>query len=235
MSIASRSQRVLSLVFCLFVALGPSSAFAQATAGNPTLDKHLSRIDLGISGIGSFTKNVSGINNLGVKIDQVPGSTLGALITVRYTKAPYLGLEFNYTYARYTQKFRCNTGTPKFPCNPGEDIYYTGGIQNNVSEYSLGYVIHPPHQLLGASPFIAVGAGTTAFRPTKGGGQSLINQARATYYYSAGLEKELSPHFGIRAQFRQAFFKAPDFGTNLLTIQKQTWTIEPGIGFVIHF
>jgi hypothetical protein len=226
MSIASRSQRVLSLVFCLFAALTVSSA-AQAPSSNPKLDKHLSRIDFAVNGIGIFTKDVTGTNYLNADITQHTGSTLGALITIRYTKSPYIGGEFNYTYSRYTQTFR-QAGTNDF-------IYYTGGIQNNVSEYSLGYVIHPPHSILGASPFVAVGAGTTAFRPTKGGGQSLINQARATYYYSAGLEKELSPHFGIRAQFRQAFFKAPDFGTNLLTLQKHTWTIEPGIGFVIHF
>ena len=27
----------------------------------------------------------------------------------------------------------------------------------------------------------------------------------------------------------------PDFGQNFLFINKQTWTIEPGVGFVIHF
>jgi|UPI00047C5D9B opacity protein-like surface antigen len=235
MSIVSRPLRVWSLVFCLFAALGASSASAQATGGNPTLDKHLSRIDLGISGIGSLTKDVSGINNLGVKIDQVPSSTLGALVTVRYTKSPYMGLEFNYTYARYTQKFRCNTGTQNFPCTPGADIYFPGGVQNNASEYSFGYVIHPPHEFFGAKPFISLGAGTTAFRPTTRGGQGLHSRARMTYFYAAGLEKELTPHFALRAQFRQAFFKAPDFGENLLTIQQHTWTIEPGVGFVIHF
>jgi hypothetical protein len=225
MSIASRSQRVLSLVFCLFAALTVSSA-AQATSSNPTLDKHLSRIDFAVNGIGIFTKDVTGTNYLNTSFTQHTGSTLGALITVRYTKSPYVGGEFNYTYSRYTQSFRQPDGT---------DYAIVGGVQNNVSEYSLGYVIHPPHQILGASPFIAVGAGSTAFRPTTGGGQSLNSQARATYYYAAGLEKELNPHFGIRAQFRQAFFKAPDFGQNFLTIQKQTWTIEPGFGFVIHF
>jgi hypothetical protein len=229
MSIVSRSQRVLSLVFCLFAALTVSSV-AQATSSNPTLDKHLSRLDLAINGMGVFTKDVTGTNYLGTSFTQHTGSTLGALITVRYTISPYLGFEGNYTYSRYTQSFRqpgVTTGTG--------DVYILGGVQNNVSEYSLGYVAHPPHQILGASPFLAVGAGSTAFRPTKGGGQSLNSQARATYYYAAGLEKEISPHFGVRAQFRQAFFKAPDFGQNYLTIQKQTWSIEPGFGFVIHF
>jgi outer membrane protein with beta-barrel domain len=230
MSIVSRPLRVWSLAFCLFATFAAPSVRAQATSGNPTLDKHLSRLDFAASGIGSFTKDVSGTNYLGVNFTQHTGSTLGALITLRYTKSPYIGGEFNYSYARYTQNFR-----QPAPGGGTNDVYIVGGVQNNASEYSLGYVIHPPHEFFGTKPFIAVGAGSTAFRPTTNGGQGLRVQARATYYYAAGLEKELTPHFGLRAQFRQAFFKAPDFGENFLTIQKQTWTIEPGFGFVIHF
>jgi hypothetical protein len=216
---------VWSLFFCLFAIFSATIAKAQATSGNPTLDRHLSRLDLAVSGIGSFTKDVSGTNYLGAKLDQNAGSTLGALITIRYTRSPYVGGEFNYTYARYTQNLS----------NIPPPTYIPGGVQNNASEYSLGYVMHPNREFLGAKPFIALGAGSTAFRPTPLGGESLHSQARATYYYAVGLEKQLTPHFGLRAQFRQAFFKAPDFGQNFLTIQQQTWTIEPGFGFVIHF
>jgi hypothetical protein len=56
-----------------------------------------------------------------------------------------------------------------------------------------------------------------------------------TYYYAVGVEKDLTEHFGVRAQLRQTFFKAPDFGQNYLTIQQQTWTWEPGFGFTAHF
>ena len=226
MSIVSRPLCVWSLVFCLSLAFTASSASAQVTPGNPTLDRHLSRLDLAINGIGSFNKSTSGTNYLGVNVDQVPGNTLGALITVRYTKSPLFGLEFNYSYARYTQKFRDNTGA---------DIYFPGGIQNNASEYSFGYVIHPPREFFGAKPFVSLGAGATAFRPTTSGGQGLYSRARMTYFYAVGLEKDLTPHFGIRGQLRQTFFKAPDFGQNILTLQQQTWTIEPGAGIVIHF
>jgi hypothetical protein len=56
------------------------------------------------------------------------------------------------------------------------------------------------------------------------------------YYYDGGLEDSLfTPHFGVRLQFRQVFFKAPDFGQNYLTIQQHTSTIEPGIGFYLKF
>lgn len=231
MSIVSRPLRVWSLVFCLFLILADSSAHAQATGGNPTLNRYLSRIDLGFSAIGSFTKDVKGTNNRNDSFEQNTGDTLGALISVRYTKSPYLGLEFNYSYARFTQKYQ-------IPQPDGSIVWYAGligGVQANANEYSFGYVAHPPHQLLGTKPFLAAGLGTTAFRPTPGGGQSLFSRARMTYYYAAGVEKDLTPHFGLRAQFRQTFYKAPDFGVDYLFLNKQTWTIEPGVGFVIHF
>jgi opacity protein-like surface antigen len=220
MSIVSRPLRAWSVVFCLFATLAAPVAHGQATSGNPALEKQLSRIDFAANGIGSFTKGVTGTNYLGVKLTQDGSNTFGALVTVRYTVSPYLGGEFNYTYARYTQNF---------------SQYIVGGAQTNASEYSLGYVAHPPHPIFGTKPFIAGGAGSTAFRPTPGGGQGLKAQARMTYYYAAGLEKDLTEHFGVRAQIRQSFFKAPDFGQNYLTIQQHTWTFEPGFGFVFRF
>ena len=62
------------------------------------------------------------------------------------------------------------------------------------------------------------------------------HQARAAYYYSIGAENTVfSSHFGVRAQFRQVFFLAPDFGQNYLTIKHRTSTFEPGFGFFLRF
>jgi hypothetical protein len=230
MSNVSRALLVRSLVFCLFATLAAPAVRAQATSGNPALDKQLSRLDLAISGVGMFTKDVTGINKKhGATVTQNASNTLGALITIRYTKSPWIGGEFNYGYARYTQNFTNTTNALI------DHQYIVGGAQTNANEYTLGYVAHPPHLILGAQPFIAGGAGSTAFRPTPGGGQGLPVQARMTYYYGVGVEKLVLEHFGFRAQVRQTFFKAPDFGQDYLTIQQRTSTFEPGIGFFIKF
>ncbi len=153
-----------------------------------------------------------------------PGNTAGAVVTLRYTVSPWVGLEFNYGYSRYTDTF-----TP-FGSQPN------GGVQQNASEYTFGYVVHAKKQYFGLTPFASGGAGTTVFRPTPGGGLALPEQARATYFASVGAETTvLSPHFGVRAQYRQVFFKAPDFETNYLTIQQHTTTYEPGFGFFLRF
>ena len=141
-------------------------------------------------GTGEFTNSVTGTNYLGVKLTQQPSNTLGALVTVRYIKSPLVGFEFNYGYARYTQNY---------------SNYINGGAQTNANEYTVGYVAHTP-KILGIGTFVSGGAGSMSFKGTPGGGQGLPTQARAAYYYAAGFEDSiLSPHFGIRAQFRQVF------------------------------
>ncbi len=231
-----RPSCVQSVLLCLLLTAAGSTAKAQTTSQNPALDRQLSRIDLSVVGLGIFNKDSNGIapvasnpgsSNPGTvptHVNLSPGNTAGALLTLRYTISPYVGFEGNYGYSRYTDTF-----TP-FGVQPN------GGVQQNASEYTLGYVVHTRKQHFGVTPFVSGGLGTTVFRPTPGGGLGLPEQARATYYGSVGVETTvLSPHFGIRAQYRQVFFKAPDFETNYLTIQQHTTTYEPGFGFFLRF
>ncbi len=225
MSSVSRPLGVRSLVFCLAACLtafmATAAAHAQATTGTSSLDRLLDRTDFAISGVGSFTKDVSGTNaQYNQPLDHNTSNTFGALITFRYTKSPYVGGEFNIGYARYTHNF---------------SDYIIGGAQTNTFEYTLGYVAHPPHQFLGAQPFIGGGGGLLYFHPTSGGGQGLPNQGAGTIYYTVGAEKTLFTHFGVRAQFRELFYLSPDFYQNYLNIDKHTTTFEPGLGFYLHF
>jgi hypothetical protein len=224
----SRPSWVRSVLFCLLLTAAGTIAKAQTTSQNPALDRQLSRIDLGILGVGVFNKDsngtatVNGVPNTAVNLS--PGNTAGAVVNLRYTVSPFVGFEFNYGYARYTDTF-----TP-FGAQPNS------GVQQNANEYTLGYVVHAKKQYFGVTPFASAGLGTMVFRPTPGGGLALPEQARAVYYGSVGVEKiVLSPHFGLRFQYRQLFFKAPDFETNYLTIQQHTTTFEPGFGFFLRF
>lgn len=205
-----------TLLFCLSSSFLVSTARAQVTA----TQRQLQRLDLAVSGIGVFTKGVQGTNYQGVSVTQDASNTLGALVTIRYTKSPLLGVEANYSYSRFTEKY---------------SGYIVGGAQTNASEYTVGYVAHGP-TLLGLQTFASGGVGTIAFRPTPFGGQGLPARARLAFYYAVGLEQPVfSSHFGVRAQFRQIFYKAPDFDQNYLTINQRTFTSEPAIGFYLHY
>ncbi|WP_158823697.1 hypothetical protein [Granulicella sp. S156] len=213
-----------------------ASTFGSAGAQQVSLlDRQLSRMDFGISGAGLFNKNVSGpvistaLYNCGTATDRQacpltlsPSNTIGGVFTIRYIVKPLVGFEFNYGYARYTENFASQP--------------VTFGAQTRASEYTLGYIYTPAYKFFGFQPFVSGGAGATEFKPTPHGGEGLPEQARATYYYSAGLQQEyFSSHFGFRASFRQLFFLAPDFGQNYLTILKHTTSTEPTIGFYLRY
>jgi hypothetical protein len=227
-----RSSCVWTLLLCLLATLAAPTAKAQESQ-HPALDKQLDRVDLAVSGVGSLNRNSSGtavVDGEPTTVDLHPGNTVGVLVTLRYIKSPLLGFELNYGQARYTDTF-----TPFGILPPPGQPPVGAGVQQNTAEYTVGYVAHL-HPLFGVKPFAAAGLGTLAFRPTPGGGEGLIKQARAGYYYAIGAEQTVfSPHFGIRVQIRQVFFKAPDFETNYLTIQQHTSTFEPGVGFFLRF
>jgi hypothetical protein len=205
-----------------------TSALAQTDAGLPetSLQKQLHKLDLGISGVGIYNTTVSGpvsspVANQGSStVTQYGSNTAGAIVTIRYVAKPYVGFEFNYGYARYTENYSVA---------PSQ-------IQTKATEYTFGYLATPPHPIFGLQPYLGAGAGTQAFKPTAHGGQGAPEQARATYYYTAGIQKALGEgHFGLRAGFRELFFIDPDFGQNYLTITKRANTYEPQVGFFLRY
>lgn len=221
----SRPWSVRNLFFCLSLIASVSASTAHAQAPQTEWDRQLDRLELGATAIGIITPGVSGTNTLNppnqMHITQDGSTTVGVLGTLRYTKSPLIGLEGNYSFARYTENF---------------SAYIIGGAQTRVNEYSLGWVFHLPN-LFTTQPYVSLGAGTTAFHPTGGGGQGLPFQYRATYYYNVGLDKALfgSKSFGARIAMREVFFKAPDFGQNYLTINQHATTFEPSLGFYLKF
>jgi hypothetical protein len=228
--------RKASLIFAaalVLSSLGSAAAFAQTATPETPLTRQLERLNLGISGVGIFNTTVTGpviplASNTGKSITQYGSNTLGALVSIGYTAKPYLGFEFNGGYARYTENY---TGAGSVVCCTTNDFQ----IQTQADEFTLGYVAHPPHPIFGFQPFLGAGGGSIEFKPTAHGGEGADNHARAVYYYSAGLQKDITPNFGIRAGFRELFFLDPDYGLNYLTILKHANTYEPSAGFYLRY
>lgn len=232
--LAPRSHHVLIrkvLPVLAAVAFSVATLHAQETTVTP-FQKQFQRLDLGVTAAALLNKSVSGpVNaktsapNQGKIVGDAPSNTVGAIATLRYVARPFVGFEFNYGYARYTQNY---SNVPGQASNIG--------AQANATEYTFGYLVTPNHQIFGLEPFISAGAGVTAFRPTPGGGLGFNPQARATYYYNVGLQHQFpDSHFGARAGFRQTIFLAPDFGQNYLTILQRTSSSQPYLGFFLKF
>jgi hypothetical protein len=230
-------RKAFPLLAVLLFASTVTASHAQTEAPPTPLEKQLEKLDLSVSGIGVYNNKVSGTvvtdlgaTNEGEALTQFGSNTLGALATIHYPAKPYFGLELNYSFARYTENFE----------GPAITSFLPSGItkfqvQTKVNEYTFGYLITPPYTIFGLHPFASAGFGPQGFKPTPGGGQEEPEKARATYYYSLGFSKEVSPHFGLRAGFRELFFLDPDFGQNYLTILKHSTTLEPFAGFYLRY
>jgi len=210
---------VLSSSLCI-------SASAQSTP-QTSRQRLLSHFDGALSGTAVFTKSSTGTASSPAlpqpySLTTSASNTAGALLTLRASKTPWIGLEANYGYARFSEKYNC--------CG------LQGGLQTSAHEFTFGWLFKPQYDFHGTHPYAAVGAGTMAFRPTKNGGQGLQTQARAVYYYNVGVDAPVfGPNAGIRAGFRQLFYLAPDFGQNYITAKSRTFTSEPTVGFYYHF
>jgi len=213
---------VLSLAAILAAAL-PVAARAQTEARPLTpFERQMARVDLGLTASGQITPSDTGTTTY-PQVETIvnkASTTVGFLATLRWIKSPLIGFEGNFSQARFNENF----------------TNLIGGAQTKVNEETLGYVAHTPKKIFGVQPFGGVGLGTIAFHPTRDGGQGLPFQYRAVYYYSVGLDAPLlGPNFGLRLNFREIFYKAPDFIQNYLTIQQHTTTYEPGVGFYLRF
>jgi len=179
-SLRSNTRRPARFVAGLALLAAPllclHAANAQSTPMTP-FDRFADKFELGVSASGEITKDTAGpvlataASNYGFNLTLKPSTTVGYLVNLRYTAKPYVGLELNYDVARYTENFN----------------YAPVTVQTQAAEYTIGYVIHPPHVFFGLHPFVSGGAGATAFRPTKGGGEGLPNKARMTYFGDAGV------------------------------------------------
>jgi opacity protein-like surface antigen len=234
-------RKALLLLPAVLLAFCFLSASAQTQTPQTPLMRQLSRVDLGVSGAGMFTGTVSGpvaltsapnccpvnqpncVTAGGVCptiLSQQTSNTLGALVNIRYIVKPYIGFEFNGTYARYTENY---SSTAPYQ------------IQTRADEYTLGYLVTPAITIGGLSPYASAGVGTLEFKPTAHGGQGQLSQGRLAYYYSAGVQKDLNSSFGLRVGVRQTFFMDPDFFANYLTLNKRTSSFEPTAGFYLRF
>ena len=216
-------------LFAAFALAACAAAAAQSSVDTP-VSRQLAKIDIALSGAGQFTSNTNGTTGPNQTVTLSPSNTVGVLFTARYVAKPLIGLEFNYTYARYSENFNFTNIAPNSSGTTFLDA------QTNVSEYTFGYLVHTPKEYFGVQPFASVGAGSLAFRPTKNGGEGFTPQARAAYYYSIGAEQLIyGQHVGARLAFRQVFALAPDFETTYLRDHQHAVTSEPTLGFFLRF
>ena len=148
---------------------------------NPALDKQLSRIDLGVVGLGIFNQNSNGTAIINRKrphtVNLNPSNTAGALVTLRY---------ISLTLRRLRSSTTATPATPR----PSPPSAHSPSAASSRTPTSTPWDTSPilPKAVLRIDPLCLWRGWHDRLPAHPRRRPGLPAQARATYYYSVGVE-----------------------------------------------
>jgi len=179
-----------------------------------------SRQDISISGTGIIEPFIASSTDVQVHSNYA----LGALVSYRFMLTPSSAVEANYSVT-YQNKINYLVGnTNKYQ------------VLTRTQEMSAAYV--RSFNFRKYNPFIEAGPGALVFLPIRNSGTTSLDVKQQTdigAIYGAGIAREISPSFDIRAEFRGMVTKVPTFGDTSLTTNKWYNIYNPVIGVAYHF
>jgi opacity protein-like surface antigen len=178
--------------------------------------------DVSASVYGTFNNGTRGNGT----IQNTPNSG-GGMIGVRHVFNPLVGLEVDFGINPSKQSLSPDTATCGFRC---------GNQPLNVSATAIAasadYVVSAKFGNL--RPFGLVGLGFV-FTNTSGTEIGLNSLSRPAYLGGGGTDVDLTPHVGLRVQYRVNVYKAPDVDRGYSPTGAYVYTQEPMVGAFFRF
>jgi hypothetical protein len=194
------------------VSVGATGNYATTLSSNPS----------------TVTTNnvVSGVNltNTYSGQQQYITSSLGFLTSLQFHPVPWAGVELNYGYEHYSERYSYNRATVA--------ATQLSSIPTTTHEATAAYQFHPKR--IPFQPFVNIGGGAIDFVPTQGGGH---NQWRGAGLVEAGFEIPMTPKhkLALRLEGRGLFYRAPNFGNTVISTRSWRASAEPSASFVYRF
>src|SRR5580692_3514185 len=237
--------RSISLLVLIFLALTSAlcldlnaqpSATTRDTNFRPGVD-----VAGGISGQMTFARNPVAVNTEGnFTIESEKSQSLspsaGALFTFHQAMKPYLGYNVSFNYTSLKQSYSQGSATinPNGSTTPLSFAAYT--FNARMYELTVAYAFSGP-RFKRFRTFGQFGGGGLFFQPTQA--TFAKEQTRPAMVFGVGVERDLSDHFSIRAEYRGLFYKGPDYQIDRPAYIPQqrlfTVTNEPTISLVYRF
>lgn len=198
----------------LSVSVGATGNFVTPLTTNPSTTIFNSVVPPGIT----LTNTIS-------NQQQYITSSLGFLTSVQFHPVAWAGIEMNYGYQHYSERFGYNLAS-----TPTTQV---ASVPTTTHEATAAYQFHPKH--IPFQPFVNVGGGAIDFVPTNGGGS---NQWRAAGLVETGFEIAMprtQRKLALRLQGRGLFYRAPNFNNALLSTRSWRVSSEPSASFVYRF
>lgn len=200
-----------------------------------------SRQEISVQGTGFFTKNWTGTNTFGDRIDEHATNTGGLLLSYRYHFKGWLGADVSYGYDRQTQKDLVTFAPARIPIllGPGPAaVTAPMNIQTNVHQATAALVVSVPRRPLHLSPYLLAGTGALVYAPTDKLGGTVVGattQAKATFVYGGGVDYNFGRHLALRLEYRGFVYKHPSLGVPTLQTNATAYTSQPSAGAVWRF
>jgi hypothetical protein len=213
-------------------------ALAAVGANAQYLKKHAATLSVGATG--QFTKTlesspdttfanaplpVAGTYAVTVSNkQQFTTNSLGFLTSLQIQPVAWAGLEFNYGFTHYSERYAfnySNTATPTATQRVNVPV--------DAHEATAAYLVHPKHIPL--QPFVGIGGGYIDFAPS-----NASNQWREAGLIEVGIDAPVHwTHVGFRVEGRSLFYRAPNFDQPVLSTNSWRATIEPVVSTYYRF
>jgi hypothetical protein len=174
---------------------------------------------------GSFYKTFNG-STTGNDTEQTTTNSSGGVVAWRQVRRPLLGYEMSFGINPEDQTFSPPKGACGLLCNNK-----TTPIKALDFEIAGDWIASANFGAF--RPFVLGGLGVMVFSPRT----SVLDTntvARVAYVGGGGADIQLQPRFGLRLQYRESFYKAPDLLPVYPSTGKYTQTGEPMVGVFIR-
>ncbi len=205
-------MKKLLLLLCLLPMLA-GIAYAQDEGA---------RQDINLSGMGVIQPYVSQSGTPFVKQTSTLGK--GLYLGYRYLLTPNGGLEANYSYSRFTNKFITRYGAAN------------ARVYTSMQEATFAYV--RSFEFKRFNPFLEAGGGLLFFSPIGAKTTTLDTEQtkELTVLFGGGIAYELSPSWDLRVQYRGQIFNTTNFGLSTnFPLSRRYIMSQPAIGIAYHF
>jgi hypothetical protein len=220
-------MKILPVVLTVATAM---SAHGQATTAGSGPFYKFHNADVGVAATGQFTTSITDqmIGTAGnILPHQATSDSPGVLFTLRDHPISWAGVEFNYQYSKFSERFFRAPRAQGLVYNP--TLNTPINVTTSFHEATGAYLFHV--RLRKLQPYIGIGGGGLDFVPTTVD----RNQWRLTGLVDLGLDMQTHSRLGFRIGARDLLYRAPDYYDASLSSSRWVSTEEPYGGVYVKF
>jgi outer membrane immunogenic protein len=190
----------------------------------PAMAQEDLRSQVNIQVTGLIPKDSNATDSNGDPITSHSNNSAGFLAGYTFHLNRWVALEGDYGFNRNTTTYSGSFGT--------------SGIEANVHQMTGAFLLSLPIKVPRMRPYALAGGGALRFDPTSNLDSTTLGalaQTKGAFLYGAGMNIDMTRHFGVRGEYRGMLVKVPDFAVATLAMGTTTHLAQPSGGIYFRF